>query len=256
MEITKIYLVENCYGDPNKVYIGKTKNNRKYDHKKIYGENIIYNYIDQIKSLNQNDWEPLETFWIEQFRQWGFDVQNKRMKGGSGPSFHTQEIRDKISEGNKGKKVSQETRDKMSKYAKNRSQEHIDKISTGNKGKIISQETKDRISKIHKYKQISQEIKDKISQSSKGKKHTQESRNKISQSSKGKIFSQEHRNKISLARQKSILQYDLEGNFIKEWPSILSASKELKINNTSISKACKGEIKSLDKFRWRYKEKN
>ena len=23
-EITKIYLVTNCYGDPNKVYIGKT----------------------------------------------------------------------------------------------------------------------------------------------------------------------------------------------------------------------------------------
>lgn len=27
--MTKIYLVENCYGDSNKVYIGKTKNSRR-----------------------------------------------------------------------------------------------------------------------------------------------------------------------------------------------------------------------------------
>jgi hypothetical protein len=32
MNITKIYLVENCYGDPNKVYIGKTINSRKKVH--------------------------------------------------------------------------------------------------------------------------------------------------------------------------------------------------------------------------------
>ena len=34
INITYIYLVENCYGDPNKVYIGKTKNSRKTQHQK------------------------------------------------------------------------------------------------------------------------------------------------------------------------------------------------------------------------------
>lgn len=32
--MTKIYLVSNIDNDPNKVYIGKTKNSREYNHKK------------------------------------------------------------------------------------------------------------------------------------------------------------------------------------------------------------------------------
>jgi hypothetical protein len=84
IEKTKIYLVENCYGDPNKVYIGKTINSRKNSHQQTYGKNIIYNELDEIFSSNKKDWEPLETYWIEQFRQWGFEVVNKRKKGGSG----------------------------------------------------------------------------------------------------------------------------------------------------------------------------
>ena len=38
MDITRIYLVTNCYDDPFKVYIGKTKNNRKRDHKLRFGK--------------------------------------------------------------------------------------------------------------------------------------------------------------------------------------------------------------------------
>ena len=79
MSLTKIYLVENCYGDPNKVYIGKTKNSRKKDHVKTYGPQIIYNEIDEIHSLNRKDWKPLETYWIHQFKQWGFEVMNKKI---------------------------------------------------------------------------------------------------------------------------------------------------------------------------------
>jgi hypothetical protein len=86
INITKIYLVENCYGDSNKVYIGKTKNNRKSSHKNTFGNQIIYTYIDEIESTNREDWKPLESYWIEQFRQWGFEVMNKN-KGGNGPNY-------------------------------------------------------------------------------------------------------------------------------------------------------------------------
>ena len=67
-QITKIYLVTNCFGNPNKIYIGKTKGSRKNDHKKTYGQNINYDYIDEVNSLSREDWEPLETFWINYFR--------------------------------------------------------------------------------------------------------------------------------------------------------------------------------------------
>ena len=97
MSITKIYLVENCFGDPNKVYIGKTKNCRELPHKVTYGDQIIYNHIDEINSLDYKDWEPLESYWIEQFRQWGFEVMNYNKKGGNGVEFHTQETKNKMS---------------------------------------------------------------------------------------------------------------------------------------------------------------
>jgi hypothetical protein len=97
IEKTKIYLVENCYGDPNKVYIGKTINSRKNSHQQTYGKNIIYNEIDEIFSSNKKDWEPLETYWIEQFKTWGFIIMNIRQKGGSGPEYLTQSQKDKIS---------------------------------------------------------------------------------------------------------------------------------------------------------------
>lgn len=107
MNTTYIYLIENCYGDPNKVYIGKTKNpkSRKIDHKRKYGEKIEYTIIDQIESLSKKSWEPLETYWIQQFTCWGFNILNIKKIGGSGSEYLTNETRDKISKALKGRKV-------------------------------------------------------------------------------------------------------------------------------------------------------
>jgi len=95
MEITKIYLIENCFGDPNKVYIGKTKYSRKSIHKKTFGEDIIYTYIDEIEGWGKEKWKYLETYWIHQFKQWGFEVMNEN-EGGGGPVFHTEETKQKM----------------------------------------------------------------------------------------------------------------------------------------------------------------
>ena len=95
-QITRIYLVTNCYNNPNKVYIGKTKNCRKNKHKQTFGKNIIYTYIEEIESLNSKDWKPLECYWIEQFRQWGFEIMNQN-GGGGGSSFFDDKTISKIS---------------------------------------------------------------------------------------------------------------------------------------------------------------
>lgn len=50
-----------------------------------------------------------------------------------------------------------------------------------------------------------------------------------------------------------IEQYDKEGNFIKEWKQIVTASKELKINATSIVKCCRKKRKSAGGYVWKYK---
>jgi hypothetical protein len=100
INITYIYLVENCFNDPNKVYIGKTKNprNRKWDHQKTYGKNIEYTIIDQVDSLEHKVWKPIETMWIQSFMIWGFDVVNLRKEGGNGSSEWSEESKRKQSD--------------------------------------------------------------------------------------------------------------------------------------------------------------
>jgi hypothetical protein len=65
--------------------------------------------------------------------------------------------------------------------------------------------------------------------------------------------SENHKNNIGIGHQKPILQYDLEGNFIKEWPSINNASFILNLNKTAISKCCRKIIKQSGKFKWEFK---
>lgn len=89
-----IYLVTNISNNPNKVYIGKSINKswRKYSHNKKWGNNIIYSIIDEV---NDYIWKDMETYWIEQFRCWGFEIINKNT-GGGGPKYHTEETKQKM----------------------------------------------------------------------------------------------------------------------------------------------------------------
>ena len=54
--------------------------------------------------------------------------------------------------------------------------------------------------------------------------------------------------------RKSVLQYDLQGNFIKEWSSM---SEALKFTNNGkgdgISGCCLGKQKTAYGFKWKYK---
>lgn len=105
---TKIYLVTNCFGDPNKVYIGKTIKSRKAAHKRTYGDQIEYTYIDEIQSPNRKDWKNLETYWIQQFQVWGFQIMNKRKTGGGGLEFCPEPVKDKMRKARLGKKFDEQ----------------------------------------------------------------------------------------------------------------------------------------------------
>ena len=56
--------------------------------------------------------------------------------------------------------------------------------------------------------------------------------------------------------KKKINQYDMNMNFIKKWDSIQEASKKLNIHSSHICKCCKGKIKSIKGFKWRYADDN
>ena len=54
--------------------------------------------------------------------------------------------------------------------------------------------------------------------------------------------------------RKKILQYDLEGNFIKEWESLTQASSSFNRTTGSISECCHGKRKKAHGYIWKYKE--
>jgi len=53
-------------------------------------------------------------------------------------------------------------------------------------------------------------------------------------------------------RNRKVRQYDLNGNFIKEYFSISEASRQIGISVPSIIRACKDFTKTAAKYRWKY----
>jgi group I intron endonuclease len=109
------------------------------------------------------------------------------------------EARKKISEANKHRIISEETRQKMRdrKY----SEETRKKMSEARKGKkyLWSEEGRKKISEAAKRREISEETRKKISKGNKGKTISEEHKKKLSEANKGKITSEETKRKLSEA---------------------------------------------------------
>jgi hypothetical protein len=76
---------------------------------------------------------------------------------------------------------------------------------------------------------------------------------KISNSLKGYKQNKEHLCKRKISNSKPISQYDLKGNFIKEWISATEAALFLKGNSNNIQNNCKNRCKTAYGFIWKYK---
>lgn len=125
-------------------------------------------------------------------------------------------------------------------------------------------------------KHLSETTRNKISEANKkikgtdhhwyGKKHKEETKLKIGNAQKGifnhmfgKKSSLESRKKMSISRMgsknykaKKILQFDFNGNLIKEWDCVMDVIRNLNFSN-NISACARGEIKKSHGFVWRYK---
>ena len=101
-----------------------------------------------------------------------------------------------------------------------------------------------------------------------GKKHSEETKKKLSDShkgkpspNKGKPMSEEQKKKLSLAnkgkinikRSKPVLQFTLDGEFIREWISANEAGRN-GYDFRNVSACCLGKRKSAYGFKWCYKE--
>lgn len=117
------------------------------------------------------------------------------------------------------------------------SDDHKRKISEANKTMIFTNEHRRKISESKKGKKRSKECKEKIANKKRGTKHSEETKKKMSESSTKKV---------------KVIQMDTENNVIKIWDSIKQASKELNIDNSAISKCCRGKLKQTGGFKWKY----
>lgn len=111
-----------------------------------------------------------------------------------------------------------------------------------------------------------------------GKKHSEETKQKQRNAKLGIKQSEEHKQKrfikitgvkrnsitkekMSLSATKpkphmykSVIQYDLQGNFVKEWESLQYAALSLGKRSSNICECCKGKIKTAYGYVWKYKE--
>lgn len=104
-----------------------------------------------------------------------------------------------------------------------------------------------------------------------GTKHSEETKRKIGNIHRGKKLSQEHKNilkkrwsnnterKIKTGNylkevnNKAVLQFTLDGIFIREFVSITVAAKEIGISLSSISSCLNGRMKTAKGFKWEFK---
>lgn len=145
-------------------------------------------------------------------------------------------------------------------------------MTSGGEGYIVSEETKQKMSKRmsgdkHHYygKHLSDEHKEKIRRSNLGNKFTKEHRQKLSEAKIGKKLSDEHKQKLSESSgnkgkfgldhhtSKKVAQIDKNtGEEITCWFSTMDIQRELKINNSNISRVCLGKQLTAGGFKWRY----
>lgn len=85
-------------------------------------------------------------------------------------------------------------------------------------------------------------------------------KNNYSPSSKTYHRLKEERSKLIKGNKsiigKKIIQYDLNGQFIKIWNTIKYAALELGINDSDISVTCKGKQKTAGGYQWKYYTEN
>jgi group I intron endonuclease len=210
-------------------YIGLTFNTLNQRLKSHRSENSKSHKTYWIKSLEQRGFKPKieliesgiesyesacerEIYWISKFREDGFDLTNS------------------TNGGDKNKKMSDETRLKMSKSQKER----------------------------HKtYKMIfTDEIRMKISESTKLRMSNPEEIKKLKVSNKKYEESKTDEKKIMdilVQNHKEVLQYDRDMNIINEYLSVRDAARKSGIDRSNILKCCKMKVKSAGGFIWKYK---
>jgi predicted GIY-YIG superfamily endonuclease len=198
-------------------YIGYTKSlkQRLSSHRRKYG---IETEMVELDLIDNKDKKQSESFYIQLFKSWGFRLLNQN-EGGGGPKFKTEESIQKYKGWRQGKKPML--------------------------GKKQSEITKKRKSDALKGKPKPEGFGEMMRQVRQGVPKPKGMGKKVSENRNHK--------KAAENQQKPILQFSLDNILIKEWPSIKHAAEGTNSNASTISKVCRGILKTTNGFIWKFK---
>lgn len=224
-------------------YIGKTTNlkRRAYQHFNIkickkLGNKHLGNWLLSILNNNlipiikvveecTDNWVESEQYWIEQFRHWGFNILNIT-KGGEGFGYkHSEESKRKMSLAQKG-------------LPRNFSQKTLQE-----KRDVFKSDANPMKNPLYKQKVID-------ARKENNNWVTESMKNGLRNRTKEAIKNNNH------PANKAIIQYNLDGNFIKEWISFKEIKTILGFCDRALIDVCKGRTISACGFVWRYKTFN
>lgn len=203
-----------------------------------------------LEKVTKYEWREKEREWIARYK----DQLKNDTNGGDGIDGykHTPEslLKMKSSWIQKGQRLSPDTEFKKGHTKTN---EWKEKVSKKLKGRKHSDEAKKNMSIGQKKisKQTSERMKG--NQHAKGVFFSIERRKSISERKMGHLVSQETRDKIKARVSKPVLQYDKQGNFIKEWESGKHAAKILNLNYHSVNNNLNNLTNTSGGFIWKYK---
>jgi group I intron endonuclease len=143
---------------------------------------------------------------------------------------------------------------------------------SGAVGKVVSDSTRVRIGLNRKGRKLPPEQVERMreyfkanpSRAMLGRSHSTEARQKISLARKGMVNTWNKGKRLSedqiiklreiqaKTRGRKVFQYDINGDFLKEYPSIMEASRQLGIHQYTISCIAKGLYKTPPKFIFKY----
>ena len=261
-----IYLWRNLIN--NKVYIGQTINFYQRMHQYLkeksnrpiclalnkYGfDNFSIEILE--KDIVSENITEREQYWIDFYQS--FD-KNK------GYNICP------VAESTRGYHHTEEDKIKMSVIAKTRFKEHPEKIKRGAEnpqyGKHLSEETRQKMSKSRMGNQnakgstwtMPDEMRKKLSERMKGKryglgsKRTPEQRARISEANRERVWTEEARENSRRAHMNIGGKRVLCEETGKIYPSVAEAGRDLEKDPSSISKCCRGIVKSAYGFHWQY----
>jgi group I intron endonuclease len=201
----KYYIGKHSSEDPNDKYLGSGKALQRAIKKhglENFKKEVLHLYESEVEAYNK------EREILEELDGVKDPLCYNLCYGGVGfwkGATHSAEVRDKISEGNKGKVRTDDAKQKYSTTKKGipKSEIHKQRLSEVNLGKTIDEDTKKKISESNMGRIQTAETREKISRAHigrpsirKGTECSEETKQKMSAAQKGRIVTEEAKEKL------------------------------------------------------------